>query len=497
MLLIVSILWCTSLVFRSYHISNYPPVNIEAHLFLLKTYHIWQNETPIPSLFAMKHTYQNPGDKFVTYYARLMDKNGNNYYVSHPPFTQMFLWILGGFGIFPLFSIHLQIFLVIIHLLTTLVLALLVYELTDKKSLITPLLASGIFIFHPLSLYTFTHHFFAETLGLSFTIFGLFLIHKFHKQQIPSSKFFLILMILFFLGFCLTDWMGYMFLAGLYLTSFQRRPFLQRNVLFAATAGALLAGCIFCIQHIVISDLHSFVKALGIRFVERSGFFGQRLTDMRYSYDNILSYSLLFKQIAELFKGTGILFIPALVGLLRKKYVLTADQKLLISVSLWSSLMFSLLLFSATIMHYVYMSKWLPFLLIISSLWLQYAFQRYTPIINKTSVALTSIIVILIFIAWSIIVYKEKTHHHRAPNKVMLQVVDDIQQFVSPEQAILVSYDNHYHPATVIWLSYQSQRNIAFANDSNIICEKNKYIKGYVLYHMHRDGFTRKIISCR
>jgi hypothetical protein len=70
------------------YLDKLPPVNNVAHIFMLQTMKIWQQESALKSNFTMKQTFPDKGNKFVTYYKRYMDSEGNNYYVSHPSLSQ-------------------------------------------------------------------------------------------------------------------------------------------------------------------------------------------------------------------------------------------------------------------------------------------------------------------------------------------------------------------------------------------------------------------------
>lgn len=493
----IIILWTISLLSRFHNQSRLLPTNNVAHLFLLKAYSIWQKESPLNFYFALKHTFENEGDKFNTYYARLMDKEGNNYYISFPPLTQILLWIVTGGGKLKLTHFKLQILASLLHLITTLILAFFIFIILNKKTLLPSLFASVIFLFHPVLLYSYTHHFFSETISITMTIIGLFLIWKIIKQNNHSNNIIIQLAVFcFFFLFCFTDWYGYTFTVSFALIWFFNRKLVATRIVILALTGAFLAFFLYCVQNIALSDIYSFIRAIGIRYVERSGFFGQRLTDLQYSYDNPKSYYLLGKQVLDLLKGAGFLFCFSVFCLLKTK-VITRNHWLLAKMVLLASLIFSILVFSATVLHYTYIAKWTLVFLLFSTFGVATLIEHYSTKLKKwyTILGFTSTLFLLLY--WSVEVYKQKSSIFRQATKLEEAIALDIKQSVAKNQAILAEIDKKYHPNLIIWLSYMSQRNIGYARDSISICHKNKHIEGYYIYKLYPNYFTKVFKLCK
>lgn len=493
----IVILWLISLLPRFHNQPRLLPTNNVAHLFLLKAYSIWQKESPHNFYFAMKHTFENEGDKFNTYYARLMDKDGNNYYISFPPLTQILLWILTGGGKLNLTHFKLQILASILHLITTIILAFFIFIILNKKTVLPSLFASVIFLFHPVLLYSYTHHFFSETLSITMTIIGLFLIWKIIKQKATAFNTYIHLAVFcFFFLFCFTDWYGYTFTASLVLIWFFNRKLIATRIILLALAGAFLAFILYCVQNVALADIYSFIRAIGIRYVERSGIFGQRLTDLQYSYDNPKSYFLLGKQVLDIIKGAGILFCFFVFILSKKTKIITRDHLLLARIVLLASLIFSTLVFSATIIHYTYIAKWTLVFLLFSTFGFETFIEQYSTKVKKWYIILG--VMSILSLLWSVEVYKQKSSIFRQASTIEKAVALDIKQSVSKNQAILAEIDKkRYHPNLIIWLSYMSQRNIGYAHDSISICRKNKHIEGYYIYKLYPNYYTKVFKLCQ
>jgi len=318
------LLWALSIPFRMYYVTDTTPVNNVAHIFMLQTIDIWKNEGPCVSNFAMKHTYENPGDKHITYYKRLVDKEGFNYYISHPPLSQSLVWFFSAGG-----RIHVNnLFLTWLALLTQLVTVYFLFftlQLLLKNkpyANLASFFAIIVYTFHPVILYLTTFHFFAESLGQMFFMICLYYLTKvLTANKKPAVKTLLILFVSGFL-FALSEWLSLFMVIAIFVLIVLCKK--NRNTLLkpflAMGTGVAVAVTLFAVQHIQLTDVQTFVKALGIRYVERSGFFGDTYTDMGYSYLNPQSYLLLLKQTAELFKGVGVLFfVIFLADIFRRK----------------------------------------------------------------------------------------------------------------------------------------------------------------------------------
>ncbi len=70
------------------HYNNHGPI------ITLTTLEIWDEAGITNCNFSPIQTWNNEGDKFISYYKRLEDDSGNNYFVSYPPFAFIFPYII-------------------------------------------------------------------------------------------------------------------------------------------------------------------------------------------------------------------------------------------------------------------------------------------------------------------------------------------------------------------------------------------------------------------
>jgi len=495
LVLFTIVLWGTTLIFRVPYLQKDPPVNNVAHIFLLQTLDIWEKEGPCLSNFAMKHTYAAEGDKFITYYKRYVDDVGNNYYVSHPSLTQFVAWLSSAGGLFHLNNRALMIMAMLLHLLGALLLQQIIRPLFhgSKFSVSAELIAVILYLFHPVILYLNTFHFFAESVGqLMFMMMIYVFLRLTGKNKQLNIKHLLILGVVSFL-FSSAEWLGVFFTVSLLIVSFfiRKKNPVYFKAAIAIAGGSFLAVVVYLIQHLSLQDAETFMRALFIRYLERSGFFGQKYTDMGYSYSNPESYLLLFKQIIELFKGIGFIFILPLIALFMKK---SSDSKsttyrILIAALLLCCTLYLIVLFSATVTHYIYIAKWVIPLILLSVASFVFIARQFKGFFIKMS----GIFILAALIVWSVVVFKQKASSFIVADNFLLKYVATIKTSAEQDEHIYCSPLTEYPATAIIWLSYMSGRNLDIVDDYNDIC-KNKLAAGKYIYI---TAASNKIVSLR
>lgn len=494
--LIVTVCWAVSLIFRMQYVEKTPPVNNVAHIFMLQTIQVWQHEGPMKSHCAQKHTFHNNGDKFITYYKRYMDNKGNNYYVSHPSLSQCFVWLFTGFGKFPVNNATLMWLAMFLQLITTCVLVCFVHLLTQNHSrFFIQIIAALIYLFHPVLLYMNTFHFFAETLGQTMFIVTGFLILKYIKMDFKNSRWGLVLLFVASFLFVSSEWLGIIFILSMglmYLMQFRRSQILLKP-LIALSAGGLLAIMTFIIQHSTLQDFITLARALWIRFLERSGFFGNEYTDLGYSYSNPETYLLFAGKILNLFEGTGFLLIILLIFMFVNRNKLNFhfdnNNRLIINVMLFSCIFYTLIFFSATAIHYVYIAKWIVPLILISVISLQILFV----LLRRSFVKVFSLLLIISLVIWSVIIFERKSVLMVKPDKTLMQYAKYISRESEKELPVFCKPLHGYSDYTVIWLSFASGRNLKYYESQDDVCRKQLPAPEKYLYFSYDGKMFSKI----
>lgn len=466
----ILLLWGLSIIPRTHYFSEQPAVNNVAHLFTLTTLHIWQQEGPIASNLTLKQTYLNKGDRFNTYYVRYMDKRGNNYYVSHPPGATVFAYLLSFGGLIPTNNLFLIFLALLIHLGGAILIALIVMQTTGyaNNAFAASLIAAAIYLFHPILMYMHTFHFFSETVGQFFALLGLYLLIKF---SITNRVRFINLNFVFLIlaGFCMawTEWFGVFLIGSAFFLLFLLR---NKTKEYRAGVGAMAIGAsagilVFVFQHISLNDTETFVRAMAIRFLERSGFFGNEYTDMGYSYINPESWKLLLLQIWETLNGVGIvlLFFLGTMLFIRKKTIVFSDtQQFILKLSILSCLFYLIALFSASVTHYIYFAKWIIPLSLFSGFFVNQIHFKIK--LKRASFLFLVAFALGIILLWSVNVFKTKADLQKQADEKLVAFLETVSANCIPENSLFLEPIDDYPSTTIIFISWFLQRNISYRN---------------------------------
>lgn len=467
--LIVLLLFCSILVLlRKPYVSKDVNPGNTAHAFMLTTLNVWQKEGVLIHHAAAIQTWTSKADQYMHYYKRLEDKEGHNYYISHPPFAFQFAAL-----VFACFNeapnqIGLQRLLLFLLLSSAFLIAWIVKrELVhdDATASMLGVAAAIVYLFVPVNIYAFTFHYFSETLGQFFFVTSIASLVYFKHSDRPILSQLMLAISVFLLSY--TDWMGIPFVICLLIIyKGHRKEAFYRRMIWIVGSSAALAYLLVFIQYISISGFESLYRALGIRFLERSGYFGPHYTDMQLDISNIESWKLLAVQIHELLIGPGYLIVAAVaVGLVfhwKKKVICCSNWPKTAAVAFFVPLSYLLVLFSATVTHYVYIAKFSPFVAIMAG----YAFHRLYGLMRKKTYflfllfAAVSISAAFGFLGFQSHLYKPKTH-----DKLIKDLSIYICNKVSQQEAIFVKPINSVPESAIIYLSFAAQRSICYAKD--------------------------------
>lgn len=453
LLLLLSVL---AVLTVSSRISNVVDYKNTAHIFMLTTLQQWEKEGILHYHASPVQTFSSPGDKFNAYYDRLLDTEGNNYYISHPPGVFVFNYAISQIiGITPV-----QSFLQVISLLWLIGGAWFLYGIAlrlmgrqTEYASFAALLAAALYLFHPVNLYAYSFHNFAETFGQFLFLLSVWAWLRFENHKNRFNK---ILFAISLAAFAYTDWLAIplaMVLLWLKRKEFFRKKELGFLIIVSLSVGGSMV--LAAVQYISISGIQPFIRALGIRYLERSGFFGALYTDMGYDVTNPESYELLWRQLMALFSGSGLI---ALI-LMFSSFFLRKKKKYFPAVLLFPSLIFAAGLFSATITHYIYIAKFTPFIACSAAMVLQQHMQK----ISSYSVRVTvNVLLMAGFIFTGVFTYKH--YQQQMPYETVTQKHLDIQaaKFAKASPGARCHYvlGKNEEPRFIIYLSYAANRNI-------------------------------------
>lgn len=245
------------------------------HLQVLQAIQVWNETSPAQHAFLPVQTWNNPNDKFITYFPRLENAKGDNYYVSYPPFAFELAW-----GFCKLFGLPFSVLsITILNLLLQWIAAWCVFCLV--KRLFPPLVdtyiywpgvaAAAVFLCNPASMRIFSQVYFSESVGTA--LLCIFCYFAVAVSQQPNSLFYTVGAGISLFLMAYTEWVG--FFAGLCMGAFwgikasKQPPFRKLFVLaIIAVSGALL---LFVYQLDIISGDGDFIANIQERYMARSG----------------------------------------------------------------------------------------------------------------------------------------------------------------------------------------------------------------------------------
>lgn len=365
-----------------------------AHIFMLTSLELYQDHSPANYHFAAIQTWQEKESDKKHYYSRLCDENSNNYYVSHPPMA--FLanhFIFKALNLNPSEKILKNIAFIL--LLGGAIMLFFIAKLTisianSNYAILAGLLALSFYIFNPVNLYAHIFHNFSEIWGQFFLISSLLSLLLYFNSNNTRASIILFSISTFALAY--SDWMGISFILALILVLFkERKKKYIKHLILAASISAIVATTLCFIQYVQIAGFNPLFKAVGIRFVERSGFFGNQYTDMGYHILNPETWLLFLYQIHNVLIGPGyiILLLIIIKFIFFKKLKFKSGKTSMIA--LLSAAIFALIVFSATATHYIYMARFTPFLALIGANLAIHLIE-----ITKNKALLTNILIILL-----------------------------------------------------------------------------------------------------
>jgi hypothetical protein len=419
---------------------------------------VWNSDNPAIYHFAPVQTWPD-AKKFNHYYKRLEDKKGNNYYVSHPPLAFIANYFIIKLFDLPINQYSLQLILFFLLVLGALMLAWIVGQLSNESNYRFKnhimLAAMAVYLLNPVNLFAHSYHNFSEIWGQFFLILSIAAwIHYLHSGRVLISR------ILLFLTTALlasTDWMGITFFAALILVYWKKlkTPHIRRGILVAGSAITLFTVFV-AIQYISITGSDAFFRALGIRFLERSGYFGKGYTDMGYHILNPETWLLFLQQIHHVLVGPGyfVLALFVVAAIFVHKTKLSSDSKIL-SLSLFTALLFFAAVFSAGSTHYIYTARFTPFLAIAVA----HYYEKTCHCFKKKTWFIALFIVIMHPLGyWAIREYKKQSYSQES-KQIQLNMAAHIMK---EQKRDSIALNNNWEERDIIYLSWQSQRNLVW-----------------------------------
>lgn len=194
-------------------VTNYDHCNF----FLDPIFQNWQQRGMADCHFSPVLTYTNSGDKHMVSYKRLESPEGDNYFVSFPPFAFMLTYKIFSLLHITSGKLSIQIANLLLHFISSIFIYLLVFNYCNRnstvKSFIPAVTAFAVYVFTPIVMYTHVMIYFPETMGQVLWIVALYLSVKWFNSY-PTRNHtvaYLLFVVLFFLIY--TEWIGIFYVA--------------------------------------------------------------------------------------------------------------------------------------------------------------------------------------------------------------------------------------------------------------------------------------------
>ena len=354
---------------------------------LLTTLEIWDSEGIGKHHFSPVQTWMDEGDKFHHAYHRLESSKGNNYYISLPPFT---FWL--AHTCFQLTdtapsSIGLQIFGLALQLLGALGIFSFLKLLTGNS--LAALTGFILFLFSPVLSFGYHFYFFSEIIGITLWTISAYYALKVASENKISWYF---LLGIFNLIFILTDWTAVFFIGSAVLFFLLSRNLKAVGVMiFSGITG--LTMIIFTYGS--IAGLPDLFHAWKIRFFERTGHFGNGLSDQGLGHSNADTYVHLMHQFNHqlMWIGYALVAVVFIYIISRKWFEHKVDRsgkrvsfRPILFLLILPALIHQIAFLNASALHYVYQGKWAMVITVLVG-WYVYLYQRSTALITRAIAA--------------------------------------------------------------------------------------------------------------
>lgn len=467
----------------------------QTYILTLQTVEIWRERGFFVCSGVPCWTYSNPGDKYISYYKRLEDDAGNNFYVSFPPLA----FIAAYMALLP-FSIAegkliLQIINLIIHFFSAFLIYLIVCLVTKhpKNKLSLPAFTSFlIYTFWPIMLYFHTDIFFPEMIGQFLWLGATYLILKYYtnNRQIPYWSVFIVFFLFFY-----SEWISVFFMFSWLVYLWVTKQFLiNKKIFLIGLAGALAASVIIFVQFASVAGIEKLFHSMGLRFLERSGYFGQKYSSMGVHIFSIESLKTLSINIYKALTPAGLILLAGILimyFLNRKK--LPALLNLLLILSTLPVLLHILVFFNANALHLLLMARLIVPLSVITGIMLYLIIEKYSFIKKYKPVIISFLILLIVYNSY----FYLKFYITKEAFPMFAGYAIYIKENSLPAQSVFILKNNDFIEPEK-YLSFAAKRNIAVTNSEKEALTQMKQInkKGEIaLFSFDSKHIQKKILT--
>lgn len=486
--IILGAIFALSLVIRWGFITHTDPFNLDwtqsatlIHLDTMGQYNSLKN------IIGPTLTYPVGANRFIDSNSTnepglqgFMNKEGEYFYMSYPPFAFLFPYMLFGILHIPAHIISLRILSIFIHLLSAFLIYKLMYEMTKKESI--SIFAFASYIFLPIAFQWHTWIYFSDIAVHPLFIFGLYLLYKIFEQKTDSKYFILYSINLFFM--CYTDWIGFIFagisLIALVLCAHRKN---LKKIIFAHIWIPILTFIIIISQYsYAIGGFKVFFSILWGKYIHgyarggASSHLTEKFLTIESHYSAILPIVLLFT----------VLFLIYIFDQHKDNAFKTPVKEILL-ISFFTVLVHHIVFFQWTSHSYHYFSVLKSMIWV--TLFISYMTHLYLkhPYFSKNKVV-KILFIILFAYAYSKSFYWYTKGVPNVPDEYYssyCKTAEEMGQIAEPDEVIFVKDSAkpvHAYPLSTVF-PYCSKRNIAIyysAEQARDLLKKNNTNRGII-----------------
>ncbi|OPZ99277.1 MAG: hypothetical protein BWY70_01009 [Bacteroidetes bacterium ADurb.Bin408] len=388
----------------------------------------------------------------------------------------------------------LQIINLIIHFFSAYLIYLIVCILLKhpKNKCCLPAITSFlIYTYWPVVLYFHTDIFFPEMAGQFLWLCAIYLVLKYYLnyRQIPIWPAFIVFILFFY-----SEWIAVFFMSSWLIYVFIKKPFLiHRKLFFILMAAALTAGTILFIQFASVAGIEKLFHSMGIRFLERSGYFGEKYSSMGVHVFSQASVGILLFNIYKALTPAGLILLTGCIIMYffhRKKF--PAYFNLLLLLCTLPVLLHILVFFNANALHLLLMARLIVPLSVSTGITLFLTIEKF-PFFKITKPLIITVLILLS--AFNSYLYLKKfTVKETYP--MLAEYALFIKKNTQPEQSVFIIKNNTFTEPEK-FLSFAAKRNIAVAvSDKDVLAYMKKINKNgeAVLFTFDGKSIQKKII---
>ncbi len=329
---------------------------ITAHTLI--TSEIWsQNGGPSAFGFNPVYSYPGKGNKSKRMLGGVTAKNGDDYYVSYPPFAFYLAYytnqFIGGSAV-----TNIRILTLLIHYICVLLIYFIIRQISSDygkdKFQIAGVFAGVVYIFSTANLWIHGNLYFADMVEQALFFACLLLIIRFFKKEYKDLRSSLILIGIFFFLATYTEWLGVFisFYTGLSLLVLyfitKEKEKLKAFLVIALCSGLALTTVIWQYSNIV--DFETFKEASLTKYDQRSGHLDEEETNNVFNMHSKHSYLAIERYMGKGYKmGENFIGIAAILLIVALAFRRTREQMKKVK---WKLVIF-ILVFISILTHYL------------------------------------------------------------------------------------------------------------------------------------------------